>query len=422
MSWAQSAERAASLRHFKPYPSYKGSGVEWLGEIPAHWDVSRLGTLFHEHDQRAGVSALELLALTRNGLIPRSEASQRASVADDYSKYKRCEPGMLVMNKMQAWNGAFAVAHSAGIVSPDYTVFKPRRVGDVRFFTYLLRTELMQAVFLGRCRGMGSAFLRLNTPAFAGTETIEPPVEEQHAIAAFLDRKTAEMDALIVNKERLIELLQEKRTALITRAVTKGLDPNVPMKDSGVEWLGRIPGNWQVLPLRRVIRSFVDYRGATPEKVRIGVPLITARNIKDGMIDFDSSSEFISEEDYETWMVRGFPEVGDLLITTEAPLGETAQITEAKVALAQRVILLKAYEDRIANNYLKFYFSSAAGAIELWTRATGSTAIGIKAYHLKEVRVTVPPIDEQIVIADRLDREIVGIDTLVARVRNGSNG
>jgi len=118
-------------------------------------------------------------------------------------------------------------------------------------------------------------------------------------------------------------------------------------------------------------------------------------------------------------MVRGFPEVGDLLITTEAPLGETAQITEAKVALAQRVILLKAYEDRIANNYLKFYFSSAAGAIELWTRATGSTAIGIKAYHLKEVRVTVPPIDEQIVIADRLDREIVGIDTLVARVRNG---
>jgi len=204
---------------------------------------------------------------------------------------------MLVMNKMQAWNGAFAVAHSAGIVSPDYTVFKPRRVGDVRFFTYLLRTELMQAVFLRRCRGMGSAFLRLNTPAFAGTETIEPPVEEQHAIAAFLDRKTAEMDALIVNKERLIELLQEKRTALITRAVTKGLDPNVPMKDSGVEWLGRIPGNWQVLPLRRVIRSFVDYRGATPEKVRIGVPLITARNIKDGMIDFDSSSEFISEED-----------------------------------------------------------------------------------------------------------------------------
>jgi type I restriction enzyme S subunit len=113
-------------------------------------------------------------------------------------------------------------------------------------------------------------------------------------------------------------------------------------KDSGVEWLGEIPKDWEMLHLRRVIRSFVDYRGATPEKVPDGIPLITARNIKNGVIDFSLSQEYIREEDYASWMVRGFPEAGDVLVTTEAPLGESAQILEENIALAQRIILLKA--------------------------------------------------------------------------------
>src|SRR5205823_4809224 len=109
-----------------------------------------------------------------------------------------------------------------------------------------------------------------------------PSLLEQRAIAAFLDRETAKINTLIAKKERLIELLQEKRAALISHAVTKGLDPAVPMKDSGVEWLGEIPEHWEILHLRRVVDKFVDYRGATPTKVTDGVPLITARNIKNG--------------------------------------------------------------------------------------------------------------------------------------------
>jgi len=187
-------------------------------------------------------------------------------------------------------------------------------------------------------------------------------------------------------------------------------------KDSEVEWLGEIPKDWEVLHLRRVIRSFVDYRGATPEKVPNGIPLITARNIKNGVIDFSLSQEFIREEDYASWMVRGFPEVGDVLVTTEAPLGESAQILEDDIALAQRIILLKADKSRIDNDYLKYHFASTAGKGELWSRATGSTAIGIKASHLRETLITVPPsISEQQAIASFLDRETAKIDALIVK-------
>jgi type I restriction enzyme, S subunit len=223
----------------------------------------------------------------------------------------------------------------------------------------------------------------------------------------------------VAKKERLVELLQEKRAALITRAVTKGLNPNVPLKDSGVEWLGKIPAHWEVRQLRRVVKRFVDYRGATPQKVASGIPLVTAANIKNGCINFNETAQFISEDAYQEWMVRGFPERGDVLLTTEAPLGETAQVENPTVALAQRLILLKADSSFVTNEFLKYHFAAGSGQAELWTKATGSTAIGIKAYHLKATLIAVPPITDQRSITEHLDEQTVEIDSLIAKIREG---
>ena len=246
---------------------------------------------------------------------------------------------------------------------------------------------------------------------------VEPPRNEKRVIADFLDREAAKIDALVAKKERLIELLREKRTALITRAVTKGLDPDVPMKDSGVEWLGEIPVHWEVYPLNRVVRKFVDYRVKTTEKALSGVPLVTARNIKNQMIDFSASQESIRDELYPEWMVRGLPEVGDVIVTTEAPLGESAQISETNVALAQRIMLVKVFRKKLINEYLKYHFVGGLGRSELQARATGSTAIGIKASHFRASLITTPPVPEQVQISDYLNRETAKIDALVAKVR-----
>jgi type I restriction enzyme, S subunit len=184
---------------------------------------------------------------------------------------------------------------------------------------------------------------------------------------------------------------------------------------SGSTWIGMLPTHWRVLPLRRVVERFVDYRGKTPEKVPSGVRLITAANIKNGRIDFSESEDFIAEDAYGNWMIRGLPERGDVLVTTEAPLGEAAQIEDPNVALAQRIILLKTVPGSIANTYLKFHFGADSGRSELITRSTGSTAIGIKASHFKATLVTVPPLSEQHAVADFLLRETTKIDALMAK-------
>jgi len=242
-----------------------------------------------------------------------------------------------------------------------------------------------------------------------------PPLAQQRIIADFLDRETAKIDPLVEKNQRLIELLVEKRTALITQAVTKGLDPSIPMKDSGIEWLGKIPEHWELLSLRRIVRKFVDYRGKTPAKSASGVPLVTARNVTNGRLDMTVSEEFIPDDLYDKWMVRGFPELGDVLVTTEAPLGECAQIQDTGAALAQRLILLKCDKQVMTNDYLKYHFLSAAGQGELWSRATGSTAVGIKAWRLKETLITVPSISEQRAIAESLDRETTKIGALISK-------
>ena len=137
------------------------------------------------------------------------------------------------------------------------------------------------------------------------------------------------------------------------------------MKDSGISWLGQIPAHWQVLPLTRVVRQFVDYRGATPTKLEDGVPLITATQIKNGRIDHSLDPVFISEEEYGSRMTRGFPEKGDVLVTTEAPLGETAQIEDERVAPGQRIILMKPDLGKVTKDYLFTHFRSNIGRTEL---------------------------------------------------------
>ncbi|MBW4622129.1 MAG: restriction endonuclease subunit S [Cyanosarcina radialis HA8281-LM2] len=145
----------------------------------------------------------------------------------------------------------------------------------------------------------------------------------------------------------------------------------------------------------------------------MGIPLITAKNVKDGFLSFQGSQEFIPFELYSDWMVRGLPEVGDVMVTTEAPLGNVAQIVDSNVALAQRLILLKTYSGIIHNDYLKYYFMSLSGKSELFSQATGSTAEGIKASKFKGILLCVPSLLEQKQIADYLDRETQKIDALI---------
>ena len=157
---------------------------------------------------------------------------------------------------------------------------------------------------------------------------------------------------------------------------------------------------WRQFKLIEILDALIDYRGKTPKKTTSGVPLITAKIIKDGRIE--TPTEFISVDDYDSWMVRGFPKVGDVVLTTEAPLGEVAQLDDANIALAQRIVTLRGKSNVLDNTYLKYYFLSNVGKQRLKARETGTTVTGIKQSELKEVLVDVPPFEVQVRIAEIL--------------------
>ena len=419
-----------ATRKYEPYPHYRESGVEWLGNVPEHWKVDRLrwtvlrcknGIWGNEPDGADDLVCVRVADFDRTKFrIIIDEPTVRA-VTHSERRGRLLQKSDLLLEKsgggeLQPVGAVMLFEHDTDAVCSNFVAKMPVSVGfDSVFLTYL-HAHLYARRVNTRSIKQTTGIQNLDSMAYLDERVTYPPIIEQQAIAVFLDRRTGAIDDLIAKKERVIELLREKHTALISHTVTKGLNPDAKMKDSRIDWLGEVPEHWEVLPLRRIVSRFVDYRGKTPEKVLSGIPLITAKNIKNGLIDLDLSKEFIREDEYDSWMVRGLPERGDVLVTTEAPLGESAQIIDPNIALAQRIILLKADRARITNDYLKYHFISRLGQAELWTKASGSTALGIKASRLKGTVACVPPIPEQKDITQHLDRETSKIHALIAKV------
>jgi type I restriction enzyme, S subunit len=253
-----------------------------------------------------------------------------------------------------------------------------------------------------------------------------PGDDEQRAISAHLDRETAKIDALVAKKRTLIERLAEKRTALISRTVTRGLppdaaraagfDPNPKLKPSGIDSLGDVPEHWNVLPFTKYVAEKSDYRGKTPEKTQDGVFLVTARNVRMGRIDYEASQEYVAEDEYDEIMRRGLPKQGDILFTTEAPLGNVAMVDREDVALAQRIIRFRMKPDFFFDRFVLYGMMSDHFQVQLQSLSTGSTAEGLKASKLPMLRLVAPPIPEQKVIAAFLEAETSKVDSMVAEI------
>ncbi|MBT2392276.1 restriction endonuclease subunit S [Streptomyces sp. ISL-1] len=220
----------------------------------------------------------------------------------------------------------------------------------------------------------GSTRARINLEMAREIKLPVPPVEEQHRIADFLDTETAKVTRLRSRLSRLSTLLEHRQAALLAGCFSAEKDSDSQHSVDSA-------------PLRRVVERWIDYRGATPEKTASGIPLVTAKNIRDGLIDLTASREYIAEDSYDAWMRRGLLKRGDVLLTTEAPLGQVAMVSDPGVALAQRVIVLRVNSEKCSADWLYWYLRSPRAQAELELRATGSTALGIKADRLRGVPI-----------------------------------
>ena len=237
---------------YKPYPAYRPSGVEWLEEIPAHWEVRRLKYLATVNDEALTETTdpdteITYVDIGNVDSVRGITGTEDLMFEDAPSRARRIvRQGDIIISTVRTYLKAIVRIESTDanlIVSTGFAVIRPRDL-DERFGAYALSAPYFVEGVLAH--SVGVSYPAINASELVCLDVAYPSFTEQRAIAAFLDRETTRIDELVAKKERLIGLLQEKRTALISRAVTRGLDPNAPMRDSGVEWLGEIPAHWEV--------------------------------------------------------------------------------------------------------------------------------------------------------------------------------
>jgi type I restriction enzyme, S subunit len=407
------------INDLAPYPKMMDSGVLWLGQVPAHWEMRRIKTLFREKDQRNGDGDGLLLSLTRaRGIIPQAEASKRIASAEDLSKYKVCRVGDLVMNRMQAWSGMFAVSPQEGVVSPDYSVFGPIAKLNMKYFEYLFKTPLLVGQFAQRSKGIGSGFNRLYTPDFGSIPVAVPPVPEQTATVRFLEHADARIRRYISAKQKLIKLLEEEKRSTIFCAVTRGLDPNVRFKPSGVECMGDVPEQWEVVPFKRRV-GFQEGPGIMAADFRDdGVPLLRISCLEGDVASLNGCN-FLEPEMVKRRWAHFAIKNGDYLLSASASTGNVVLATDVVAGSIPYTGILRLWpiSKEVSMPFIRLYMTSAPFQAQIDIAKSG---VGIEHFgptHLKRMVISMPPLAEQMAIVTAVEEQIAPLGQAIERAR-----
>jgi type I restriction enzyme S subunit len=401
---------------WKPYPAYKPSGVEWLGDIPAHWEVKPLKRVTACLDGRRIPLNGEERAL-KQGVYPYWGANSIVDHIDDWLFDEDLvllgEDGAPFFDRTK--QVAFFVTGKCWVNNHAH-VLRPLHDVNPKFLANCLNGVDYSSFIDGSTRD------KLTQSRMSLIPIQHPPVDEQRAIAAFLDRETAKLDALIAKHERLIVLLQEKRTALISHAVTQGLDPCAPMKDSGVPWLGKVPVHWNERRLK-TLTSFVTSgsRGWAQYYSDDGALFIRIGNLTRTSINLDLSDveHVVPPQGAEVERTR--VQKDDVLISVTAYIGSVAVVTEdiGDAYVNQHIALTRPRADEVDPRWLGYCLLSRVGQGQFRSLLYGGTKEGLGLSDVTNLMVIVPTLDEQKRITAYLDRETAKLDALIARVREG---
>ncbi|WP_296270967.1 restriction endonuclease subunit S [Pseudomonas sp. UBA6323] len=397
---------------FPAYPGYKDSGVQWIGNVPEHWDVVRLRNIFLIQKRIAGKLGFDVLSITNKGVKVKDIESGDGQLSSDYSKYQLVMKGEFAMNHMDLVTGYVDISAFDGVTSPDYRVFSAAHpeLDSPRFMLRLLQNAYHQKLFFPF--GQGSAHLgrwRLPAEEFKDFFFPRPSRSEQTQIARFLDHETARIDALIEEQQRLIELLKEKRQAVISQAVTKGLDPMVPMKDSGVEWLGEVPAHWNVGTLRwyATIQGGVakgkDYEG----RETVVMPYLRVANVQNGYVDFTEVKEIaVLESEVERYRLRA----GDVLMNEGGDNDKLGRGTvwQAQIdpCLHQNHVFAIRPNGLLRAEWLAAFTQSEQARTYFYLNSKQSTNLAsISASNVMSLALPIPSASEQLEILTYLEKD-----------------
>ena len=386
--------------------------MEWLGQVPEHWEVRRIGYYFNERREKVSDKDFPPLSVTKNGIVPQIET---AAKSDDGDNRKKVCKGDFVINSRSDRKGSAGTSELDGSVSLICTVLCPQEKVHAPFAHYLLRCQPFQEEFYRNGKGIVADLWSTNYSEMRNILLAIPLLNEQIAIADFLDRDTAKIDELIAEQERLIELLKEKRQAVISHAVTKGLNPDAPMRDSGIEWIGQVPEHWEVRPIKDYYQTS---SGGTPNtslqslyytEKESGFPWIRTTDLKDSEIN--SAEIYITQKALEDTACSILPKGsvliamygGDGTIGKNGLLNIPSTINQALCALLPN----KTHDPEYTFRYIQYYRP-------YWMISAESSRVdpNISQDRVRKGPILAPPLDEQEKIVSYLQEELHMIDIL----------
>lgn len=434
---AEQLEVEAAARSWKPYPEYKDSGAPWLGQVPAHWDVRRLKTSLVRNDGGVWGEDFDL-----DGTIVLRSTEQAVDgkwIIDDPARRllspKERAAALLVDGDLVITKSSGSALHIGKTSLVDaqvaslgccYSNFMQRLRcdghTDPQFVHYLLNSPVGREQF-GYGSNTTTGLANLNGTIIGNLRVAWPSPPEQRAIAAFLDRKTRQIDELIEKKRRLIELLQEKRTALISHAVTKGLNPDAPMKPSGIDWLGNVPEHWAVAPMYSrysvELGKMLDAKRITGDYL---LPYLRNVDVRWDRVNVEDLPEMdIAESEYERFTLRA----GDMLVCEGGEVGRTAFWRDELPRCAYQKALHRLRpldRKRDSPRFLFFVMNAGSNSGVFVAGGNPNTIPHLTGEKLRVYRFAFPPRDEQDAIVSHLDEATEQLDRLVERAEDVSAG
>ena len=397
----------------------KDSHIDWIGAIPEDWSTIPFRRVFEITKRLAGKTGLDVLSVTQQGIKIKDLSSNEGQMAQDYSNYQLVFPTDFVMNHMDLLTGYVDISSYTGVTSPDYRVFRARKPQEIslEYFLHIFQLCYKCKIFYHLGQGVsGLGRWRLPAKQMLLFELPLPPLNEQQAIADFLDKKCGEIDEMISLQEKIVEELKAYKQSVITEAVCKGLNPDVPMKDSGIEWIGQIPEGW-LLPnlvwLTSKIGSGYTPRGGSETYVRQGIKFLRSQNVYFEGFNLEDVAYISPEIDEEMSGTR--VQEGDILFNiTGGSIGRCRYVDSSLGAanVNQHVCIVR--PNGISTKFLFYFLQSASGQVQVDLYQTGGNREGLSASAFKTFVIPLPPDKTQNDIADYLDTKCAEIDTLIS--------
>lgn len=386
------------------YSEYKDSGVQWLGEIPSHWKIKRLAGYFSERRVKVSDKDYAPLSVTKNGIFPQLE---NVAKTNDGDNRKLVLSGDFVINSRSDRKGSSGIAKIDGSVSLINIVLEPRKSICPVFCNYLLKSYSFIEEYYRNGRGIVADLWTTRYDEMKMIKISVPSPKEQESIAAYLDDVTGKIDKVIAQQQKMIGLLNERKQIIINHAVTKGLNPDVSMKDSGMEWIGQIPEHWEICKLKYLFRRIADGTHFSPSTVEEGYPYITASDVRGIGIDYANAKK-ISLDDYKKLVAAGCrASNGDILLVKDgATTGRVGlKIDDVECVTLSSVAMLTPKETQ-NTYYLMYMMMSDAMQKQIFLSMAGAAMPRITLIKLNNFLAVKPPIDEQFKIVKYVKSKI----------------